>query len=101
MILNLFASTDVGRVREHNEDNFTVCRDLSKGNWNVVFQDTEKISVSDKGSVFVVADGMGGTNAGEVASEVACKSVKEQFTALQSVPSSEKDILAFAKKVVR
>jgi len=100
MILNLFASTDVGRVREHNEDNFTLCKDLSSARWSVTFQDSEKATVSDKGTVLVVADGMGGTNAGEIASEVACKSVKDQFTALSSVPSSEKDILAFVKKVV-
>jgi protein phosphatase len=39
----------------------------------------------------VVADGMGGTNAGEVASDIAQKSVKEAFDALDKIPSSQKE----------
>jgi serine/threonine protein phosphatase PrpC len=50
MELNFWAGTDVGRKREHNEDNFLVDKKLS---------------------LFVVADGMGGHAAGEVASHIA------------------------------
>jgi len=50
MELSFWAATDVGKKREHNEDNFLVDKKLS---------------------LFVVADGMGGHASGEVASNVA------------------------------
>ncbi len=50
MELSFWAATDVGRKREHNEDNFLLDKKLS---------------------LFVVADGMGGHASGEVASHLA------------------------------
>ncbi|MFO0748105.1 MAG: PP2C family serine/threonine-protein phosphatase [Myxococcota bacterium] len=54
MILDAFALTDVGCVREHNED--------------------DHILLADQG-LFVVADGMGGHACGEVASRISVESV--------------------------
>jgi serine/threonine protein phosphatase PrpC len=58
--LRLTAKTDVGRVREHNEDNYVVCPDVEKKEW--FFSDTT--IESEEGTLLVVADGMGGLNAG-------------------------------------
>ncbi len=56
--LRFAALTDVGRSRDHNEDNFLV----------------------DKGlSLFVVCDGMGGHAAGEVASALAVRTIHEEL----------------------
>ena len=56
--IQFFAETDVGRERDHNEDNFLVDKKLS---------------------LFVVADGMGGHAAGEVASALAVRTVHEEL----------------------
>jgi len=53
--IDAFGLTDVGLVREHNEDSI---------DW-----DTER-------GMFILADGMGGHNAGEVASALAIESIK-------------------------
>lgn len=71
--------TDVGRVREHNEDNFLAV-DLG----------TDKRASSgqafsgpllQRGLSLVVADGMGGAAAGEVASQMAVDTLHEAFKA--------------------
>lgn len=61
--------TDVGRHRKHNED----C-----------------VLVRPEHGLFVVADGMGGHNAGDVASKLVAKSLGEYFDAVaQGAPDAE------------
>jgi len=98
MKFRLFGITDVGRVRDHNEDNFAVCKDLSEGQWN--FERGEVRDLSKKGTVMVVADGMGGTNAGEIASDLAQKSVKEQFDKLEKIPSEDEEIITLLNSFI-
>ena len=56
--IRFYAATDVGKVRDHNEDNFLVDKKLG---------------------LFIVADGMGGHAAGEVASAIAVRTVHEEI----------------------
>ncbi|MDR1631722.1 MAG: protein phosphatase 2C domain-containing protein [Dysgonamonadaceae bacterium] len=65
--------------RSSNEDNYQIIENLSEGKWG--FTTDEEIDLSGLGTLLVVADGMGGLDAGEVASELAIETVKEWFSA--------------------
>lgn len=84
LIYRLTAYTDpAGKRNEQpplygNEDNFFVNADLSIGEQGKFVTD-EPMNLSDCGCLMVIADGMGGMNAGEVASEIAIKTVKRFF----------------------
>lgn len=77
--VNIQAITDVGMARTHNEDNFIVCPDLNEKRW---YLSDQPAVLPTRGCLLVVADGMGGTNAGEIASEIAVETIKRSFDAL-------------------
>ncbi len=58
MVIAVGAKTDVGLKRSHNEDNLCVDPDFG---------------------LYVVCDGMGGSNAGEVASRLAVETIQKHF----------------------
>jgi PPM family protein phosphatase len=77
IIVHVFGRTDVGRTREHNEDAFVVA-DLSTD--NATLQPEVRTHVGGpKGSLFMVADGMGGAAAGEIASAMAVEIVVNEL----------------------
>ncbi len=69
----LYALTDRGRTREHNEDTYLVA-DLALGEPLVVTQIEER-PLGERGLLCLVADGMGGAAAGEIASEMAARGI--------------------------
>jgi len=64
------ARTDVGMIRSGNEDNFTVDASPTRG-------------------IFIVADGMGGHAAGEVASEMAVRIVQRELSPVRDLDSED------------
>lgn len=71
--VSVFGKTDVGRTRDHNEDCFLVANLTTK---NASLQpEVRDHEVGPRGTLFVVADGMGGAAAGEVASEMATETI--------------------------
>src|SRR5688572_28754280 len=77
--VRLFGRTDVGQIREHNEDNFLVA-DLTRKSRSLMESDREQ-RVNERGTVLGVCDGMGGAAAGEVASQLAVDIIYEKLTA--------------------
>jgi protein phosphatase len=77
--LRLAGLTDVGITRDHNEDAFAFL-DLTSGQSHDEVTDGT-IDVGTHGVVLVVADGMGGAAAGEIASAMAVEAVLDTFRA--------------------
>ncbi len=98
VIVHVFGRTDVGRTREHNEDAFVVA-DLTRGNATLQ-PEVRTHTLGDRGSLFMVADGMGGAAAGEIASAMAIEVVlREVSEALaDATPPTEE---AFATAIKR
>jgi serine/threonine protein phosphatase PrpC len=90
----VFGKTDLGRTREHNEDTFLVA-DLSTGNASLQ-PEVRRHEVGPRGSLFMVADGMGGAAAGELASAMAADLIyRHMATAWASDPASTPDQFAY------
>lgn len=88
--VRIFGRTDVGQVREHNEDNFLVA-DLTRGTRGLMEADRTQ-TLGERGAVFGVCDGMGGAAAGEVASQLAVDIIHQKMS--QGDPPENHDDLA-------
>jgi protein phosphatase len=77
IVVQTFACTDVGLTREHNEDTFLVA-DLADGE-PLAFTGMRELRLGASGLLFMVADGMGGAAAGELASAMAVQVVIDEL----------------------
>lgn len=95
------AKTDVGIVRTNNEDNFQISWDLSSLPMRWINNEIHQLG--KKGCLLVVADGMGGANAGEVASQIAIDTIKNKFSPdgiTDKIVSSTDAINGFIKEAI-
>lgn len=86
--ISLYYRSDTGQVRSHNEDRMCVvpayCHDDLRA--------TEIVLVRGKGILLAIADGMGGTNAGEVAAEIAIETVRNSSEKIDAILLRPKEI---------
>jgi serine/threonine protein phosphatase PrpC len=98
ILVHVFGRTDVGRTREHNEDAYVVA-DLTTNDASLQ-PSVRQHRVGEKGTLFMVADGMGGAAAGEIASQMATEIVLKELR--QSwIPLEQPSPEAFAKCLKR
>ncbi len=88
--VSVFGKTDVGLIREHNEDNFVIA-DVSADMRTSDPKESMDVKLGNKGALFLVADGMGGAAAGEVASQMAVDSIVATLAASEPL---ERDLFA-------
>ena len=78
--MEAFAKSDIGKAREINQDYYYISTPESKIN------------------LFILADGMGGYNGGEIASKIATISVKNYIESnFENTPKEKEDILKLIK----
>ena len=77
-----FYITDAGKVRSHNEDSVTIVKNESGEH------------------LMIVADGMGGHRAGEVASSMVISQIGERFQKLSTI-GSKQDAIAWLRENVK
>ncbi len=75
--VRVFGMSDVGRVRKNNEDSYVICN-LTSGELGLVPGVLEH-ATGPRGSLFMVADGMGGEASGEVASQLCTVTVPKRL----------------------
>ena len=95
--VKLFARTDVGQVREHNEDNFLVA-DMTRRSRGLL-EANRATAIGPQGAVFAVCDGMGGAAAGEIASQLAVDIIYERLVDALGDRALNRDDLA--RRLVR
>jgi protein phosphatase len=99
---DVFGLTDVGRVRDHNEDSFLVAqleRSMRLYQSSRPINDGAKVKGPPQGWLFIVADGMGGHAAGEVASAMTIDALaRYAFTLMPwSLPRGKDDSRILAR----
>jgi PPM family protein phosphatase len=77
VVVDSYGLSDVGLVRTNNEDSFLIASPTS----DFANQNPAELNgiIPQNGTMFIVADGMGGAQAGEVASRMAVETVGRNF----------------------
>ena len=101
MKIKISAAIDTGKERDNNEDALAYCPDLASQQWHDDDM-PDYIPLGDCGTLTVVADGMGGANAGEVASSIAINTIKEIFSTdcVKDIVSDDEKIKALLNNAV-
>lgn len=78
--LNVIVLSDLGNIRTNNEDN------------GMFYKVADEQVIREKGYLLIVADGMGGHQAGEVASKMAADTISSEYFKLNANGGIEKNL---------
>ena len=85
LIVDIHATSHIGRVRKGNEDNYLMLHVSDVKVWtssqepNEFIIESQRFEIDEHGVVLAVSDGMGGALAGEVASKMAVETVSQKI----------------------
>ncbi|MGH2536552.1 MAG: Stp1/IreP family PP2C-type Ser/Thr phosphatase [Candidatus Promineifilaceae bacterium] len=82
--ISAWLQTDPGRVRSHNED------------FVAAYEPADAAEARRNGWLYLVADGVGGAKAGEIASQVVCQRVLHHYLAAEAGPAGWEERLTAA-----
>ena len=83
-VLKVVALSDIGKVRQNNQDYYSVPKN------------------EEKLGIYILADGMGGYNGGEIASQLAVESVKSYIeTNFNSAFTNKEEIMEFLRSAIQ
>jgi len=96
VIVIVAAKTDVGRVRTSNEDSFAVT-EVASGNLIDATSQERRLPLPDRGLLLALSDGMGGHQAGEVASALVLESLRSALREDDGTPTASRIELAIQR----
>ena len=92
MTLQIFGKTDIGLLHRHNEDHVLVLNDvINTGEIHVTGDQFDRFIESHKAAWIAVADGIGGTSGGDVASRITLEALIDCFS--KSVRQSNQELM--------
>jgi serine/threonine protein phosphatase PrpC len=94
--VTVFGKTDLGKTRDHNEDTFIVA-DLTEDRASLK-PEVRQHDTGERGTLFMVADGMGGAAAGELASAMAADLVHSHL-ATEWIEDPDNSVQRFAYRL--
>jgi serine/threonine protein phosphatase PrpC len=95
--INVYGISDVGAVRTNNEDCLLIV-EMTSGADGLVPEVLEH-TVQERGSLFIVSDGMGGAEAGEVASRLVVDGIRDELAEVPLDASPEEAIKGAVERV--
>src|SRR5260221_9801478 len=89
-VVRFGAKTDLGRVRENNEDKFDF------------YEPEDPTLLATRGCFYAVADGMGGAAAGQIASELALKTTISNYydSPTEDIPNALLEAITVANSTI-
>jgi PPM family protein phosphatase len=96
-LIKVTAKTDTGNLRSHNEDSFAISTVPSEVS---VQPNPLSCLLPPKGCILMIADGMGGAKAGELASKIAIESILNQFQEIVFLPENEEEVNLLLNNII-
>lgn len=97
--IDVYGCTHVGLVRTHNEDHLLIVNTILNAGDHSCELRYPALNSSTNGWLFVIADGMGGYEGGEIASLLVLQTIQKAFL-LRTIQESPEEIKSFLEEIL-